>query len=360
MENNNINPQQNNAIFWRSFWITIILLAVIYLALIFKAHQNSPSTQPIQATRQETQHLQKILLENEPKILERLQENLVSSYEAIRKVIDYEIDQAFQPLYEQIEPFSEFHYSVKGEYQELLSALSNETDKFFQEHFFKPARFNYHLDLALKKIQNQSLEILSINSQRTIEKLQHELQLSKLQQQLLSQLFHLSKISLTNLFKNFSANLTQLARGAGATVGAALIGTALSKAFTKKIATKLTIKTAAKTGTKFLGSSGATATGAQIGAAFGGPIGAVIGGAIGAVAGWFATDAIIINIEELFTKDEFQKELRTLLDQQKQRVKEILFQRYQNLLNLLAQHQHQRLEDLKHKQLKEIIFNQSS
>ena len=72
--------------------------------------------------------------------------------------------------------------------------------------------------------------------------------------------------------------------------------------------------------------------------AFRAPLGATPprGGAAGAVAGWLATDAIIIELDEALYRDDFERELVTLIDGQRDLAKVAALTKYETLLDAIA------------------------
>jgi hypothetical protein len=52
-----------------------------------------------------------------------------------------------------------------------------------------------------------------------------------------------------------------------------------------------------------------------LGGSWAGPVGAAAGGAIGGAAAWFAVDAAVITIDEYFNRDDFEADLRVMVDE---------------------------------------------
>src|SRR5690606_21458376 len=99
-----------------------------------------------------------------------------------------------------------------------------------------------------------------------------------------------------------------------ATVGGAAAIKAVSAAIAARVATRVAAKAAAKGIAKGTGILGGASLGALSGA-WAGPIGAAVGGAIGGVAAWFAVDAAVITIDEYFNRDDFEADLRVMVDE---------------------------------------------
>ncbi|OUD13864.1 hypothetical protein [Thioflexithrix psekupsensis] len=109
-----------------------------------------------------------------------------------------------------------------------------------------------------------------------------------------------------------------------------------------KIVTKLVARTAAKA----TGIGSGAATGAAAGAAAGSvvpvagtAIGAAVGGIIGAVAGWLITDQVVLKLDELLNRSEFEIEIRTAIDEQKVLLKQTVKAQYRSQFqNIAEQH----------------------
>ena len=90
----------------------------------------------------------------------------------------------------------------------------------------------------------------------------------------------------------------------------------LAAAIAAKIAAKVAAKTAVGLAVKSTGIGGGAATGAAIGA-FLGPVGAGVGGVVGGAVAWVAVDSAIILIDELWNREEFESDLRTMIDEER-------------------------------------------
>ncbi|WP_167623612.1 hypothetical protein [Paracoccus sp. AK26] len=115
---------------------------------------------------------------------------------------------------------------------------------------------------------------------------------------------------------------------APATAVTATVGASGSKLIAKTVAKKASSQLAAKVAAKGAVKSGSVLTGAGAGAtvcSFAGPA-AVACGAGGALVAWIAVDAAVINIDELLNRDEFDADLRAMVDTERQRVKDTLRQ----------------------------------
>ena len=102
-----------------------------------------------------------------------------------------------------------------------------------------------------------------------------------------------------------------------ATVAATLAGSGALATVSSVIAAKLAAKIGVKAAAKGVAKGGGVLAGAGGGAlacSWSGP-GAIACGAIGGIAAWLITDAIVVNIDEYFNRDDFEVELRVLIDE---------------------------------------------
>ncbi|MBW0157608.1 hypothetical protein [Sedimentimonas flavescens] len=220
--------------------------------------------------------------------------------EGARREIGPLLDKAYAPVYRGIPAYMDYHYSLKGEWLELgsaalgeigvgldsylfsgletrLTALAVELDRDFDE------RYSIALDEALAKVPGGRAAMGSVVT-RAIDDAK-----------------------------------SRMEKTAGVFAAGALGGVsfkALTKGFAKNLGTKLAAKVAAKTGTKWV----TVASGAGIGAgacSWAGP-GAAGCAVVGAVITWVGVDLALVKLDEYVTRDEFERDLRELIDNQKE------------------------------------------
>ena len=98
----------------------------------------------------------------------------------------------------------------------------------------------------------------------------------------------------------------------GAGVRGALAGRALVKGLSRRLLARLAGRTASARGS-------AAAAGAAAGAVFG-PLGAAVGGLAAGSAAWLLADIAVLFVDEHFNRDDLQRELTALVDEQKAEV----------------------------------------
>lgn len=246
--------------------------------------------------------------------------------------IDASIDAAFAPVYARVDGYLDFHYSLRGSYTEIVSTLSGQFTETMRQRLFDIDTLDPALKRADRAIATRfdgalagSMAVINASARKNLA-------LTETDVQRLGETGLITVVQ-ADALDRFSADLS-VARTAGAVAGSA----ALLRG-TRMLATRMARRVAAKVGTRAAGrlatGSGSAATGAGIGSALG-PVGTVIGGAAGAVAGWLATDAIIIRLDEALNRDDFRRELITLIDGQRDNAKVAALTKYETLLDAIA------------------------
>ncbi|OUD13865.1 hypothetical protein [Thioflexithrix psekupsensis] len=84
--------------------------------------------------------------------------------------VDREIDAVFEAVYVQIPKFADFHYSLTGEYTQLLSMVTHDTDKKALEILFNEANFDERLNQAFANVGDDANVIVT----KALEKIDHQ------------------------------------------------------------------------------------------------------------------------------------------------------------------------------------------
>ncbi len=307
--------------FEKLFWMTIVILAIVYGVLHFFAYKKS-----LQRT-DETPILTTIVKDIEIVIddnttirnniqtkLKSINLNLQKSLQDINNTIDENIDRAFVIVYKNIDRFLDFHYSIKGEYMELGSAAMGKAENLIQENLF-PKEFTTILQNSQTHIQDRYIK----NLYKHLETLQKDA-LEGVDQELNSKLFQ--KLQ-HNIDMRIESQKIKIASFVGI-------------AFTSKIISAITAKIALKAGSKAVG-KGAIKSGAKVATSLeASASGAICGpfawicAPIAGITAWFGSDAIIIKVDEKLHRKEFKKELIEIIDSQKEQIKHDLKERYQH------------------------------
>ena len=311
----------------RAFWITLIVLAAVTILLVLLA---SRAPVPPQTG-----------LDPEPARIEvNLPSTAIQTYveraarvanEKTEAILDSQLDYLFDPVAGAVHDYAEFHFSVLGEYAELLVAAAGGGRSLWQ-------RFIDWRD-------GEAQVVLDAETQAEVDKLAEQAEgriENAIQQRLYAgfdtrreQVERVLNSTFVTMFEREFQRLSSeglAALGGGAMISGATrtaldgalararvskpiamtVAVVSSAALTKFLAaalTKTALKSGAKLGGKALASGAGLAGGAATGAAIGttlGPIGSAVGGVTGAVAAWISVDYAAIKIDEYLNRDEFE------------------------------------------------------
>jgi BMFP domain-containing protein YqiC len=324
---------QRMSLFEKIFWATLFLLLVAYLFLVFLASAKSvkstnDSNLSSPASRNIIQEIEIIIhsdrmrrnLENNQTILE-IKKNLSDNLGKIDQKINEEVDQAFRSVYQNIDPFLDFHYSVIGEYIELGSMATGTIGKTIQEKLFG-SDFSTQLQKALNAVSDEYTSRLSDHLHFISQKATIEVD------------GDLNGHIIEDLQKQIDQNV-KIQGGKMAVLITAKLMPKIAKVASAKLAAKSSGKIAAKVAAKLGAKSAAAATGAASGALCG-PL-VWICSPVAAAALWFGTDAAISTADEFYNRDEFKQDIISSLELQKNDLKSRLKKLYQKSARNLSQ-----------------------
>lgn len=278
----------------RWFWSTIVLLLVITVSLEL--------LRTWQAGRQSVENGKDSSVDQTgTKATQAEQWFNTAGEEAakVREQIRGRLDEAYAPVYAGIPKYMDFHYSLTGEWLELGSAAMGNLGGGLEVHLFdgfdtRLSAVSEHLALEFDQRFNTALDEAMAAEPGGAEAFGPVV---------------------TRALRD-SQNRMQKTAG---TVSVALVGGATLKVFTKAFAKKLAVKLAAKVGTKTGMKWAAAVTGGATSAAvcsWTGP-GAAACAVVGAAITWVATDVAMIKLSEYVTRDDFERDLRQLIDDHK-------------------------------------------
>lgn len=283
------DQQMNGRTTSRFFWATVFLVAVTTLALTVVGSFRSTDSSPISPVEVNPTTLEKLL-----------SDTAIAAKKAVEPDIDTMLDTVYGPVYDAIPAYAEFHYSVLGEYVELTEAATGQMSDALYERLFNG--FEQRLTNAASSLDQQYIEEYQSNLQKQIAR----------QVSLDGTLLPLGEVTESILQDAVSRTHTTLPL---ATVAAGIVGSGSLKVVSATIAKKLATKVATKASAKGLAKGGGVLTGAGGGAllcSWSGP-GAAVCGIVGGAAAWFLTDAVVINIDEYFNREDFEAELQAIL-----------------------------------------------
>ncbi len=235
-----------------------------------------------------------------------------------------------------VDPFLDGYYSLWGEYTRLFAMLTGS----FEDEITRKLTESLDRDNPFGKYNRLMSDGLKDEGSRTaevIEKLATLLDRMQIPPEELEGAEIRVTATRPDPFARFTPVYQQLKTrmdnrvrlsGRSMAIGGAL-GGVIGAVVVKKVATKGAVKLAAKAVTKVaaskvagggLGAAGGAALGGTIGSVvpgLGTAIGAAIGGIVGAVAGGVAVDAVLLELEEHFSRAEFRSQIVAAIKDQR-------------------------------------------
>lgn len=325
----------------RYFWTTIIVLISITLVLVIIAlmRQEKLEIKTLKSPITKT-ILSNEIRENIEKYSPNILNNLNTTKTDIQNSIDTNIDKLFNEIIEKnIDTYLDFHYSIMGEYIQLGSMALGKMDEIISEKLLGKD-FNNKLNIVSNDILNESYEKIKNHLDFTKNIATKNVDLE------------LNKKDLALAVKNIEDDLKYNLMERTATV---IVSSAITTKIVSSIAAKLSAKIVAKSGTKAGIKLGAKATAASAGATSGlicGPVAPLCGIVAGTVA-WFATDAAILSLDELFNKEDLRNEIIETLNE----IKKELKLQYNPIFNQLDEISIKYQGDLKNTQTKKRVID---
>lgn len=280
--------------FWCSFFLMAALSVMLGVAATLRINSGGL------AAWQDTARLDVSREQSALELDEALSNANEAALEAVLAQIDPLLEAAYKPVYDSVPLYTNYHFSVWGEYAELGAAVIGAVGVKLQTTLFDGLDNRlYEVGVSLDEGFNSAFQ----DELRTFSSYSDS---------------HESGYgSLTMLALEDAKSRMMVTAPVSATVA---IGTAatiksVSAAVAKKIAAKLSVKAAAKAGGKWA----AAATGAGTGAAvcsWAGP-GAGLCAAAGGVGAWLVADYGIVKLDEYWNRSEFEADLRAMLEEQK-------------------------------------------
>jgi len=282
--------------FEKIFWLTIAILAVLYIILQTLAMSNKeyiPTSKPILDTTLIGINLDKA----DSNITRNMKQELVSVYDEI----DTNIDNAFRSIENNVDNYLDFHYSVIGEYTELGALATNRIKETIKKRLIG-SDFQSKMQEAFQGIDTKyndsvikHIQMINKNATSNVD-------------------LELNNDILTRLENDIHSFKSVQVGKLGAILGARFIPKIIQVISTKiaiKASSKIAVKTGAKATTKYATSGTAFLAGATCGPA------AWVCAPVFAITAWFGTDAIVVNTDEYYNRAEFKQEILGLINEQK-------------------------------------------
>lgn len=299
--------------FEKVFWITIIIIFTIWATLQYKTLiQPSKDLPPI---------IKDIIVpddsieNNLDKNKDVLDKTLQNKLKTLNQSIEYEINNIFTPVYNNIDTFLDFHYSVLGEYVELGSMAKGNIGQTLHEKLFN-ADFEDTITSATSNIESKFTQMLKQDKLET-----NNIATKNIDKKLNNEVLKSLNILQDTIIKT---QLTKVALMSGTIVAGKLIAKKVASVAAGKLASKLVVKTAGKTLTKGASASAAATVGLACGP------GAIICSPLLAVAAWLGTDAVVVTIDEHFNREELKQDIINSIDTQKENLIKNMKQQYHN------------------------------
>lgn len=225
---------------------------------------------------------------------------------AVMAEIDPELDRAFVPVYAGIPDYMDFHYSLRGEWLELGAAVLGQMESQLDQQLFsgldsKIASISQGLQADFDKIWLSSVE--------------DALAQSPLNEGPIAELAERSVGDARDRIRT-----TAVAYG-GLGAGAAALSV-LPRVVASKLGQKIAGKVAVKTGARWVTVASGAGTGAAL-CSWAGP-GAAACAAVGMAVSWVGVDYAMIKLDEHVSREEFERDLHVLVDEQKAAIRDVL------------------------------------
>jgi len=309
--------RNTSSVFAKFFWGAIIALAIGTVLLVAVGLWRSTQTSgpPVAESRSaDVQEVPQELDIGTSTLLDYFRRAAGTAVTITAGEVDALLDELYSPVYAGIVAYADFHYTVLGQYTELVgAALGTATDAIEQKLF---DGFTERLEMVSQRIDSRFSEeferALMDEMRSDIPSHLHDVPLTPLAQRAIDDA--LSR-----------ANVTVPVATVMATVGGAAALKTVSAAIAAKMAAKVATKAAIVGAAKGGGLMGGIGAGALMGS-WGGPLGAAAGGVIGGAVTCFAVDAAVINIDEYFRRADFEADLRQTVDEHRAVVRQKMMQ----------------------------------
>ena len=308
------DPKKTTRVLFRFFWSTIIVIAGGTLALLGAALLQTrdvaeTTRQVVDTTDFDLQIPDEVEIPGT--VLQRIFIRASNQASEITiEMLDRILDSVFDPIYDAIPKYVDFHYSVRGQYTELFGAAGI-IEAAIKTRVFDG--FDERLDAAMNEIDL----IFSQEFNRSVQE-QLEAEIPVVWRGAPMSDATLAVIRDAQYRMRYTLPVGSFVAATGGFASAKL-----AAAIAAKVATKVAAKTAAGLAAKSTGIGGGAATGAAIGALLG-PVGAGVGGVVGGVVAWVAVDSAIILLDELWNREEFESDLRIMIEEERQILREML------------------------------------
>ncbi len=355
-------------IFWLSFFLVIIILALISTYALLQGSRQ------LVERESEPQSLVSVIFGNQasylspeqagelaPAVNQTLERRLRQGKIALETRIEHGVNRTFAPALDKVPAFSEWYYSLQGEYSRYAHALAGNMAAYLEdkarEKIFDAAGMRDNLDREMEALNQQTVAQVRESLQEATQTLKELLsryrrempKATDKEKVVLKQEINLDPIleqglAITDadITRQAVSGLLAVSMGSAVTkgLGAVVVKKAVAKlagAKTFQMAAALLSKFAAKMALK-TGSAGSAAAAGTAVCSPTGPVALLCGAVAGAIT-WVAVDKAFIEFDEVLHREEFEKELRQAIIEERETLKTQLKQAYTRVL----EDQHARL-----------------
>ncbi len=222
------------------------------------------------------------------------------------------LDRAFAPAFASIGDARRAHYTVIGQYTELV-ALTGATEGTLQRKLFAESGFNAALEDQMARLSEDQAARLGLLAQTLSERLESNFAFDSEEAGLVSETITIAKADLEDRYSPAA-----LAGRATAAIAGSLV--------VREVAERIARATLVKAGARTVGRGAAAGAGATSGGTVGlacGPFAVVCSPVLavgGAVVGWVATDKVIVEVDEAFNGEQFEADLNAMLAKQRREI----------------------------------------
>jgi hypothetical protein len=287
----------------------------------------------------------------------QLREELVAQERAAIRDLSTEIDRRLDPIFTaalgQIPAFTDWYYSLQGEYSRYAALLAgSDVAEYLGERFrdtvLQPARLESSLDTQLAGLDAYSTARIREGQAALLEKATTLIRAERVPAPGAQDAAHVEKhVDLSGLISEHlgigGGHITQEAISGVVAVG---VGTAVAKGLGTVVAKKIVAnvvgtksfqaaaallgKLVAKTAAKETGAAGAALTGVTICSP--GGLAALVCGAIAGTVAWVAVDKAFIELDEALNREQFETDIGDVILKERDLLKVQLRDAYERLI----------------------------
>ncbi|WP_233707571.1 hypothetical protein [Helicobacter cetorum] len=299
------------------FWGTIIVLLIVYVIAKVIAYSEPSEDVKTAKTKEIAKYIEKLLptdkmKDNINQHQAEINTDLNNDIQQINSVIDTQIDEFFNGVENNVDKFLDWHYSLKGDYGELILTLGAKSGLSAEDKLA-----NILQEKLLGSDYKQRLDAITKGFANTYESLlkEHKEFVNNIATQGIDTNISQNAEILNTLSEKIERKIKT--DFIGATIGMSSL--AIMAKLAPKLMLKISSKLGGKLGAKFL---------AKLSTALSGSLTCGIAAPVCALGFWFGSDAIINLFDEWFHRDKFKQEILSNIKEVKGNLKNAYKQQY--------------------------------